>query len=419
VAEPQILAQQRGFPGRRFVHTEAAVRLRPDSVGTLCCSLRGMEITSDRADQRLTLALSGRLDVTSAPVLEAALQLEGVSELVLDLEHCVYISSAGLRGILRALKDTAKVKGTLTLVGVQPNVMSVLEVTGLTKLITVKPKAREISIEGLEFISAGMCGQCFRLDRETIVKLYNEGVEPRIAEQEKEFAKAAFVLGIPTAISYDVVACGNRTGVVYEMLEAEPFSKLIRNDPQGVDAHARTLADVARMIHTTPGDPALFPDLKHKLGDAIRQMDFLSAPQIDILLGKLESIPHADTCVHFDLHTSNIMIRAGEPVLIDMGDMSIGSYLFDVGLLCCIYGLPELGSSELVTKIPNETGFVLWQGFVKHYFADKPPEELEFFERNKYFLASLRLISTITSLPPSRDLLAGLIKDKLLAKMLA
>jgi hypothetical protein len=113
------------------------------------------------------------------------------------------------------------------------------------------------------------------------------------------------------------------------------------------------------------------------------------------------------------------MMREGEPVLIDMGDMSIGSYLFDVGLLCCIYGLPELGSSELVTKIPTETGFALWQGFVKHYFADKPPEEFEFFQRNMHFLASLRLIQTITSMPTVRDLLATLIKDKLLAKMLA
>ena len=379
-----------------------------------------MEITSERTGQRLTLTLAGRLDVASAPALDAALQLEGIRDLVMDLEACVYISSVGLRGILRGLKDTAKVNGSMVLVGVQPSVMSILELTGLTKLLTVKPKAREVSIDGLEFISAGMCGQCFRLDRETILKLYNEGVEPRIAEQEKEFAKAAFVMGIPTAISYDVVACGNRTGVVYEMLDAEPFSKVIRNDPQGVDAHARTLADVARMIHSTTGDPALFPNIKHTLRGSIRQMDFfLSAQEIDVLLGKLESIPDADNCVHFDLHTSNIMMREGEPVLIDMGDMSIGSYLFDVGLLCCIYGLPELGSSELVTKIPTETGFALWQGFVKHYFADKPPEEFEFFERNMHFLASLRLIQTITSMPTVRDLLATLIKDKLLAKMLA
>ena len=378
-----------------------------------------MDITSTRTEQRLTLALCGRLDATSAPTLEAALQLEGIRELVMDLQACDFISSAGLRGILRALKDTAKVNASLMLVGAQPNVMSVLEVTGLTRLVTVKPKAREISIEGLEFISAGMCGQCFRMDSETIVKLYNEGVEPRIAEQEKEFAKAAFVMGIPTAISYDVVSCGNRTGVVYEMLDAQLFSQLIRDDPQAVDAHAKTLADVARMIHSTPGDPALFPDIKHRLRGAIRQMDFLSAPQIDILLGKLESIPDADTCVHFDLHTSNIMMREGEPVLIDMGDMSIGSYLFDVGLLCCIYGLPELGSSEVVTKVPNDTGAKLWQGFIKYYFADKPPEEFEFFERHKHFLASLRLIYTITAVPPSKDLLVSLIKGKLLAKMLA
>jgi uncharacterized protein (TIGR02172 family) len=379
-----------------------------------------MDITSERTGQRLTLTLAGRLDSVTAPVLDAALELEGIREVVMDLEACIFISSTGLRCILKALKHTAKEAGHVVLVGVQPSVMGILELTGLTKLLTVKPKAREISIDGLEFISAGMCGQCFRLDRETIVKLYNEGVEPRVAEQEKEFAKAAFVMGIPTAISYDVVACGSRTGVVYEMLDAEPLSKLIRQDLQGVDAHARTLADVARMIHSTTGDPALFPDIKQSLRRSIRQMDFfLSAAEIDVLLGKLESIPDASNCIHFDLHTSNIMVRDGEPVLIDMGDMSMGSYLFDVGLLCCIYGLPELGSCELVTKIPTATGVELWQGFVKYYFADKPPEEFEFFQRHMHFLASLRLIHSITILPASKDLLATLIQDKLLAKMLA
>ena len=144
--------------------------------------LHTMDITSTRTEQRLTLALCGRLDATSAPALEAALQLEGIRELVMDLQACDYISSAGLRGVLKAIKETAKVNASMVLVGAQPHVMSVLEVTGLTRLVTVKPKAREISIEGLEFISAGMCGQCFRMDRETIVKLQQR--RRRIAREE-------------------------------------------------------------------------------------------------------------------------------------------------------------------------------------------------------------------------------------------
>ena len=379
-----------------------------------------MDITSLRQADALTLSLKGRLDVTTAPLLEAALKLEGVRDLTLDLNECAYISSAGLREILRAQKMLAASGGSATLINVARDVQDVLDMTGISKLLRTRPKVREISIEGKEFLSAGVCGECYRLDRETIVKLYNEGVSPDIAEKEKAYAKAAFVAGIPTAISYDVVACGTRTGVVYEMLEATQFSAIIRNDLGRIKEHGQMLAQIARGIHEAIADPEVFPDIKDNFRGYIRQMDFfLSEQDIAFLLAKLESIPDAASTVHFDLHTSNIMIRQGEPVIIDMGDVSRGHYLFDIGLICTIYGYPELRTSEMVTKIPNDAGARLCEHFLDHYFADKPAEERAFFERNRQFLASLRLIYTITFLPKLRDQLAATIKHVLLPKMAA
>ena len=379
-----------------------------------------MLINAQRSDDRLTLALDGRLDITTAPVLARELALEGVRHLVLDFDRCPYISSAGLRELLRAQKQLTAAGGTMLLTNVPREVQEVLDMTGLSSLIPSRGKVRQISIDGLEFLSAGVCGECYRLDEETIVKLYNEGVEPHIAEKEKAFAKAAFVLGIPTAISYDVVACGSRTGVVYEMLDATLFSAVIRNDLAGIDRHAERLARITQAVHDTKADPSVFPDIKESFRSYIDQMAFfLSADEIGFLQRKLDGIPDADTCVHFDLHTSNIMIRAGEPVIIDMGDLSRGHYLFDIGLLCTIYGYPELGISELATKIPGEDGLRLLDGVLKAYFADKPAEEYRLFEENRHFLASLRLIYTVTFLPKLREPLAAMIKDVLLPKMLA
>ncbi|MGE0226216.1 MAG: anti-sigma factor antagonist [Acetobacteraceae bacterium] len=379
-----------------------------------------MKINVQRTNDTLTLQLSGRLDATSAPLLGQVLECDGVRHLVLDLGACPYVSSGGLREFLRAQKRMAGAGGTMLLTNVSNEVQDVLDMTGFSKIIPTRRKVREISIDGLEFLSAGVCGECYRLDRETIVKLYNEGIGAAIAEKEKEFAKAAFVAGIPTAISYDVVACGTRTGVVYEMLDATLFSTIIRNDLDNIDAHARTLARVNQAVHATRADPGVFPDIKQSFRGYIDQMDFfLSDGEIALLHRLLESIPDADTCVHFDLHTSNIMIRDGEPVIIDMGDMSRGHYLFDVGLLATIYGLPELGISEMATKIPNEDGFRLWEHFLQHYFADKPAAEYRFFQQNLHFLASLRLIYAVTFLPALRDRFAGTIKDVLLPKMAA
>ncbi|MGE0715159.1 MAG: anti-sigma factor antagonist [Alphaproteobacteria bacterium] len=376
-----------------------------------------MQIDARRTDDTLTLELTGRLDINSAPALGRELGLDGVRRLVLDFDRCAYVSSAGLRELLRAQKQLAAAGGTMLLTNVGREVQEILDMTGFSSLIPTRRKVREVSIDGLEFLSAGVCGECYRLDRETILKLYNDGIGADVAEKEKEFARAAFVAGIPTAISYDVVTCGSRTGVVYEMLDATLFSTVIRNDLANVDRHARKLADIARTVHATTAPPGVFPDIKDNFRRYLAQMDFFLSPdEIAFLRRKLEAIPDAANCVHFDLHTSNVMMRGDEPVIIDMGDFSRGHYLFDIGLMCTIYG-PELAISEMVTKIPNEAGAQLLETFLDSYFADRPRDERAFFERNRHFLASLRLIYTITFFPRLRDQLAHNVKNVLLPRM--
>jgi hypothetical protein len=113
------------------------------------------------------------------------------------------------------------------------------------------------------------------------------------------------------------------------------------------------------------------------------------------------------------------MMQNGELVIIDMGDFSTGSYLFDLGLIYMIYGVPELGLSMLATKIPTEQGLEFWKHFETHYFADMSAGDRAFFEENKYFLASLRLIYSVTFLAHLRGVLENWIKDILLPKIMA
>lgn len=379
-----------------------------------------MHITSARNAAHLTLALTGRLDSITAPRLQQALELEGVSALVLDLAGCDYVSSAGLREFLRAHKSLSARKGSAVLANVSPEVQAVLELTGFAKFMQIRPRARQVDVTGLELISAGACGECYRLDRETVVKLYHEGIDASIAEQEKAYAMAAFVAGIPTAISYDVVASGARSGVVYEMLDAHPLGRLVREDLDSLPRHAAIYAEVASTIHATEADPEVFPDIKARLAGYLPQMAFfLAADEIAFLQQRLAAIPDASTFVHFDLHTSNIMIKDGEPLIIDMGDVSRGHPLFDVGLIYMIFGFPELGICERVTRIPDEAGARLWEHFSTAYFADKPPALRELFEHNRHFLAAMRAVYTITFFPQMRETLARSIREDLMPRMRA
>lgn len=97
-----------------------------------------MTIKKTRAGAKLTLALEGRLDTTTAPQLdtELAANLDGVTELVLDLGDLVYLSSAGLRSILAAQKRMNR-QGSMSVCHVCPAIMEVFEMTGFVDILTI------------------------------------------------------------------------------------------------------------------------------------------------------------------------------------------------------------------------------------------------------------------------------------------
>jgi uncharacterized protein (TIGR02172 family) len=379
-----------------------------------------MNTIIDIQGDRMVVALHGRLDASSAPAVEAQLVTDGIRELVLDFADCPFVSSCGIRTVLVAHRRMANAGGRMVARSLPPAVREIFDMTGLSSIISITRPTREISIDGLELLSQGVCGECFRLDTETVVKLYREGVAPEVAEQEKRYAKAAFVMGIPTAISYDVVSCGTRSGIVFELLNAELFSSVIRCDPGNIDLHARRLSDIAKLLHAGKGDRAILTDLKDRFRGYIRQIDDVLTPEeTAYMLDRLEAVPDADTCVHFDLHSSNIMVQGGELVIIDMGDFSIGSNMFDLGLIYMIYGVPELGMCRMATKIETEDGLAFWNAFARHYFSDRSAEERAFFEANRYFLASLRIVHAITYLTHLRADLARMLRDVLMPKVMA
>jgi uncharacterized protein (TIGR02172 family) len=380
----------------------------------------GLNILPSHASSPNVLRLTGRLDHETCDSLAAAIENAADGSLALDMSGCEYVSSAGLRVLLIAHQNLTRKGHALSLLNVTPLVFSVFDVTGLNQILRLEKAPRSISLEGAELISAGACGDCYRLDEETVVKLYREGVAPDIAEKEKKFAKAAFLFGLPTALSYDVVSCGTRTGIVYEMIDAKLFSAIIKDDPLNTATYGRMLADIAKSVHAIKGDPDIFPKIKDQFVDYIGSLRaFLPPSDVAYLLERLQTLPDSENCVHFDLHSSNIMMRGNQPVIIDLGDLSIGSYLFDIGLVYMIYGLPELGFCEMVTKMPSDQGVQLCEAFIASYFSDRPAAEYAFFHRNRFFLASLRAIYTVTFLPYLRPRMVDVIRDVLLPKMRA
>ncbi len=97
-----------------------------------------MEIRKNMNGSELTVALEGRLDTTTAPQLESELgDLSGVKTLVIDMEKLVYISSAGLRVLLKAQKLMNK-QGAMTIKNVSQEIRDIFEVTGFDEILNVE-----------------------------------------------------------------------------------------------------------------------------------------------------------------------------------------------------------------------------------------------------------------------------------------
>ena len=98
-----------------------------------------MELSNVRENGKLTIAISGRVDTSTAPQLEEYIltNAEGVSELVLDLKDMAYTSSAGLRVILKAQKLMNN-QGSMKVVNVRSDVMEIFEITGFSDILTIE-----------------------------------------------------------------------------------------------------------------------------------------------------------------------------------------------------------------------------------------------------------------------------------------
>ena len=98
-----------------------------------------MQINYNKESEKLIVAPEGRLDTATALEFEKTLGelLNGVSDLILDMKKVTYVSSAGLRVLLKLQKIMFN-QGKMKLIGVNDTVMEVLEITGFANILRIE-----------------------------------------------------------------------------------------------------------------------------------------------------------------------------------------------------------------------------------------------------------------------------------------
>ncbi len=338
-------------------------------------------IQAKEDDGILTLFAQGRIDSTNAPQVEA--DIESIREqtphekVTLDVENLEYISSAGLRVILRLRKN----EPSLTVINASSEVYEIFEMTGFSEMIPVSKAYRKLSVEGCEVIGEGANGKVYRIDVDTIVKVYmNADALPDI-HRERELARRAFVLGIPTAIPYDVVKVGEGYGSVFELLNAQPFSKLVRNEPENEDKYVGLYVDLMKKIHSTLVRPEDMPDMRNvAINWATFLIPYLPEGKGDRLVELMKDVPIDHHMLHGDYHLKNVMIQNGEVLLIDMDTLCQGHPIFELASVFNAYvGFSEADHTvvENFLGLPRETSLRIWNKTLKLYLNTDDKEKID------------------------------------------
>ena len=350
----------------------------------------------DNGSNTVDLRLSGRVDSNNAARIEEQLvsqigQNDGAPVRV-DASDLEYISSAGLRVLLRIRKNHPD----LTLTGVNPDVYEILEMTGFTEMMTVEKAYRVVSVEGCEEIGRGANGTIYRIDRDNVVKVYNNADALADIQHEREVARLALILGIPTAISYDVVKVGGSYGSVFELLNARSFSKILATEPDKLEWCVGEYVKMLKKIHGTLVPQGKLPDMKETVvGWAQFMKEYLPEASYRKLISLVRAVPHDDHMLHGDYHTKNLELQNDEVLLIDMDTLAVGHPVFELASMYNSY----IGYSEYdhtVVKrflgLDPEVAVKFWRMSLSAYLGTDDEGKLNDVEEKARIIGYTRLI---------------------------
>ena len=338
------------------------------------------------------ITLCGRLDTSSAmqtqteinQFLSAQSPILSVTVNAAELE---YVSSSGLRILLSLTKQYKNFK----LVEVNADVYDVLNMTGFVKIMCIERALRQMSIEGCEILGVGGVGTVYRYNDDTIIKVFRDGTTIDEVRNEITMSKEAFVMGMPTAISFDIVKVGAQYGLVYELLHADTLSSLITHHPERIHEYARMYANLFRQLHAiqVPADSCVTDALEHERKQVLHIRRYFSQENIDLLLQILDAVPAGNRLLHLDLQAKNAMVQGDELMLIDMGEVGYGHPVLD---LAHAYSSQILfvGDYEAVIGMPRKLGEQLFDLTIDYYFEGQSADIIALRKQQIAAVANVR-----------------------------
>ena len=331
-------------------------------------------------NNRLTFFPEGRIDTNNAARAESemiAALSDFSGEVLIDAENLEYISSAGLRVLMRLRKSLSS---PVKIINVSSGVYEIFETTGFTEIFEVSKRMREISVEGCEIIGRGQFGTVYRIDPETIVKVYASSETLPMIKNEIELARTAFVAGVPTAIAYDIVRVGDSYGSVFELLNACTLNDLLRKNIDDPDSTIKQYAEFLRLVNSQSvpegklrSAKMQFLSLLDVAGKYIDRELFMRMREL------ISAVPEQHNVIHGDAQMKNIMAVDGEPMVIDMDSLCEGHPVFELQGVYVTYfafGEDEPSNSMDFLGVPKQVCDRVWERFPGFYLGTEDEQQI-------------------------------------------
>jgi uncharacterized protein (TIGR02172 family) len=350
-------------------------------------------------DGVLNVALEGRLDTDASVKFDAEIAQISKSNphecMIIDAQKLEYVASSGLRTVLKL----AKTEKNFSVENVSPNVYNVFEMTGFSRIINIRKALRKIDLDNCEKIGFGGNGAVYRISEDEIVKVNYNPLTYAALDKELAKAKEAFLLGVPTAISFDLVDCGEgRRGVVYETIKSKSLGETIQSNPDQMEELTEKYVEQLNILHAVHTDNPVFGNAKDSYRKQVEGASkYLTEEEGKMLEQLLEVLPEGDRLTHGDAHTKNIMIQNGEMLWIDMEGMAVGHPIYDLISISAV--LNGIRNDDQVTMgicgMDVATVLKFKECFIKKYFKTEDPQMIQKYSS---MIDSLRLIRAVLAI---------------------
>ncbi len=255
----------------------------------------------------------------------------------------------------------------------------------------------EVSVDGCKLIGRGAKGDVYRYDDELVIKVFNQNNTYHDVEREIAMSRRAFILGIPTAISFGIVSVGDRYGAMYELVDSETISSCIARAPGQVDVYAKGMADLARLIHSiTSDEDDGFPDARDRLQEYVSGGVACEDEALaEKCLKLIDGLPQTNTLIHGDFHTGNVFLQKGEPLLIDMDRVARGHPIIEISDLYYFYVVLGEDDPSVVEKFMGfsyDAARQFFHSFLRRYLRTEDENSIRDVTEKASVIAYTRFI---------------------------